>query len=276
MNNIRKMAERFDYQTLPEDLRQKVDDFYKNKAIQDVKAEVKRRGVKKLQERTEMTLLRALKMRKLENVYLTSNNLTFAGPYLIQGYDLDNPIERAAFNKAPTIARKYAGSGRKMPIREPEDEKLPTSFYDEVLAEAKTIGAPMRYPERREAIEKLIQGVTDYQKNKINELDKTDVEAVAKLIQILSKGYKEYEYTDESGQTKQGRGSSITGVAAYRRKNPGSKLQTAVTGKVKPGSKAAKRRKSFCARSAGQMKKFPKAAKNPNSRLRQARKRWKC
>ena len=64
--------------------------------------------------------------------------------------------------------------------------------------------------------------------------------------------------------------------AAYRRKNPGSKLKTAVTGKVKPGSKDAKRRKSFCARSAGQMKKFPKAAKNPNSRLRQARKRWKC
>ena len=46
--------------------------------------------------------------------------------------------------------------------------------------------------------------------------------------------------------------------------------------KVKKGSKAAKRRKSYCARSAGQMKKFPKAAKNPNSRLRQARKRWKC
>ena len=40
--------------------------------------------------------------------------------------------------------------------------------------------------------------------------------------------------------------------------------------------KAANRRKSFCARSAGQMKKFPKAAKNPNSRLRQARRRWKC
>ena len=66
------------------------------------------------------------------------------------------------------------------------------------------------------------------------------------------------------------------GVAKYRRDNPGSKLKTAVTGKVKAGSKAAKRRKSFCARSAGQMKKFPKAAKNPNSRLRQARRRWKC
>ena len=76
--------------------------------------------------------------------------------------------------------------------------------------------------------------------------------------------------------TKSGAGMTRAGVAAYRRKNPGSKLQTAVTGKVKPGSKAAKRRKSFCARSAGQMKKFPKAAKNPNSRLRQARRRWKC
>ena len=67
--------------------------------------------------------------------------------------------------------------------------------------------------------------------------------------------------------TKAGAGRTRAGVAAYRRANPGSKLKTAVTGKVKPGSKAAKRRKSFCARSAGQMKKFPKAAKDPNSRL---------
>jgi hypothetical protein len=99
--------------------------------------------------------------------------------------------------------------------------------------------------------------------------------------------------------TKSGAGMTKAGVARYRRENPGSKLKTAVTGKVKPGSKAAKRRKSFCARSAvtgkvkpgskaakrrksfcarsaGQMKKFPKAAKDPNSRLRQARKRWRC
>jgi len=76
--------------------------------------------------------------------------------------------------------------------------------------------------------------------------------------------------------TKSGAGMTAKGVAEYRKKNPGSKLKTAVTGKVKPGSKYAKRRKSFCARSAGQMKKFPKAAANPNSRLRQARKRWKC
>ena len=76
--------------------------------------------------------------------------------------------------------------------------------------------------------------------------------------------------------TKSGAGITAKGVRAYRKANPGSKLKTAVTGKVKKGSKAAKRRKSFCARSLGQMKKFPKAAKNPNSRLRQARRRWKC
>ena len=76
--------------------------------------------------------------------------------------------------------------------------------------------------------------------------------------------------------TSEGAGMTPAGVAAYRRANPGSNLKTAVTGEVKPGSKDAKRRKSFCARSAGQMKQFPKAAKDPNSRLRQARKRWRC
>ena len=50
---------------------------------------------------------------------------------------------------------------------------------------------------------------------------------------------------------QKGAGMTAAGVAKYRRENPGSKLKTAVTGKVKPGSKDAKRRKSFCARSAG-------------------------
>ena len=75
--------------------------------------------------------------------------------------------------------------------------------------------------------------------------------------------------------TKSGAGLTAKGVAKYRRQNPGSKLKTAVTEK-KPTGKRATRRKSYCARSAGQMKKFPKAARNPKSRLRQARKRWRC
>ena len=77
--------------------------------------------------------------------------------------------------------------------------------------------------------------------------------------------------------TKSGAGMTKKGVATYRKANPGSKLKTAVTGKVKKGSEAAKRRKSYCARSLGQLKKSSAKTRNdPNSRIRQARKRWKC
>ena len=65
---------------------------------------------------------------------------------------------------------------------------------------------------------------------------------------------------------KEGAGMTKKGVAEYKRKNPGSKLKTAVTGKVKPGSKAAKRRKSFCARSKSWTSERGKAA----------RARWNC
>ena len=75
--------------------------------------------------------------------------------------------------------------------------------------------------------------------------------------------------------TESGAGMTQAGVKSYRRMNPDSKLSTAVT-EDKPGPKRSARRKSYCARSAGQMKMFPKAAKDPNSRLRQARRRWKC
>jgi len=66
--------------------------------------------------------------------------------------------------------------------------------------------------------------------------------------------------------TKEGAGMTAAGVRKYRAKNPGSKLKTAVTGKVKKGSKAAKRRKSFCARSRGWTGERGKAA----------RRRWRC
>ena len=76
---------------------------------------------------------------------------------------------------------------------------------------------------------------------------------------------------------KEGAGMTSAGVKAYRKANPGSKLKTAVTGKVKPGSKAAKRRKSYCSRSAGQMKMHNiNCSKTPKKRICAARRRWKC
>ena len=72
-------------------------------------------------------------------------------------------------------------------------------------------------------------------------------------------------------------GMSKKAVAAYRRENPGSKLKTAVTGKVKAGSKDAKRRKSFCARSKGQQDMHNiDCSKTPDKPVCKARRRWKC
>ena len=86
-------------------------------------------------------------------------------------------------------------------------------------------------------------------------------------------------------QRKEGKdpkgGLNKKGVASYRRANPGSKLQTAVTtkpSKLKKGSKDAKRRKSFCARMKGMKKKLTskKTARDPNSRINKSLRKWNC
>ena len=76
-------------------------------------------------------------------------------------------------------------------------------------------------------------------------------------------------------------GMSKKSVSSYRRSHPGSKIQTAVTtkpSKLKKGSKAAKRRASFCARMRG-MKKHrtgAKTAHDPNSNINKSLRRWHC
>ena len=82
------------------------------------------------------------------------------------------------------------------------------------------------------------------------------------------------------GKSKSG-GLNKKGVASYRRENPGSKLQTAVTtkpSKLDPDSKDAKRRKSFCSRMEGMRKKNTSAAtaKDPNSRINKSLRKWNC
>lgn len=84
----------------------------------------------------------------------------------------------------------------------------------------------------------------------------------------------------KEGKNPEG-GLNAKGVASYRAENPGSKLKTAVTtkpSKLKPGSKAANRRKSFCARMSG-MKRAntsAKTANDPNSRINKSLRKWNC
>jgi hypothetical protein len=72
-------------------------------------------------------------------------------------------------------------------------------------------------------------------------------------------------------------GLSQAAVDAYRRENPGSKLQTAVTEK-NPKGKRAKRRASFCRRMSGMKSKLTsaKTARDPDSRINKALRRWNC
>ena len=82
------------------------------------------------------------------------------------------------------------------------------------------------------------------------------------------KSEKNYAEVKKGGGTGAAAGGGMTekGVSSYKKENPGSNLQTAVTGDVKPGSKSAKRRKSFCARSKSWSSERGKAA----------RRRWRC
>ena len=84
-------------------------------------------------------------------------------------------------------------------------------------------------------------------------------------------------WTREEGKSASG-GLNAKGVASYRKANPGSKLKMAVTtkpSKLKPDSKDAKRRKSFCARMSG-VKGPMKDESGKPTRKALALKKWNC
>jgi len=89
--------------------------------------------------------------------------------------------------------------------------------------------------------------------------------------------YETAAWRRKEGKSKTG-GLNAKGVASYRRENPGSKLQTAVTtkpSKLKKGSKASKRRKSFCARMGGVKGPMKKPNGKPTRKALALRK-WNC
>ena len=110
-------------------------------------------------------------------------------------------------------------------------------------------------------------------------LNKQDVGSMKRDIkQRLKQGVAEdWQKANKRDKTD---GMSQKAVNAYRRENPGSKLKTAVTtkpSKLKKGSKASKRRKSYCSRSRGQMKMHNiSCAKTPDKAICKARRRWNC
>ena len=113
--------------------------------------------------------------------------------------------------------------------------------------------------------EDYILSVTNFMRNELNE----------NVINEKSSAWQRKEGKSESG------GLNKKGIESYRRENPGSKLSLAVTtkpSKLKKGSKAAKRRKSFCSRMSGMKAKLTgsKKARDPNSRINKALRKWNC
>ncbi len=105
--------------------------------------------------------------------------------------------------------------------------------------------------------------------------DVNDILEKSIVAYLSSKGYQEILEKGLKAKHKAKKGGmTAAGVKAYRRENPGSKLQTAVT-EDKPKGKRAKRRRSFCARMSGV--KGPMKDKNGKpTRKALALRRWKC
>ena len=164
--------------------------------------------------------------------------------------------------------RIKSGSGERM--RKPYSKGAPTkqNFKDSMSEDT------VEVEELFDLIEDVIEGIAK-DNNVDSEFIWEDLESVPdeELIEVAAWQRKE-------GKNPEG-GLNAKGIAAYRRENPGSKLQMAVTtkpSKLKPGSKAANRRKSFCARMGGMKKRLTSAetAKDPDSRINKALRKWNC
>ena len=161
--------------------------------------------------------------------------------------------------------RIKSGSGERM--RKPGSRGAPTkqSFKDSMSEDVEGLF---------DLIEDVIEDIAK-DNNVDSELIWEDLESIPdeELLEIAAWQRKE-------GKNPEG-GLNAKGIAAYRRENPGSKLQMAVTtkpSKLKPDSKAANRRKSFCARMGGMKKRLTsaKTARDPDSRINKALRKWNC
>jgi hypothetical protein len=132
-------------------------------------------------------------------------------------------------------------------------------------------GAGPEIEEMYEALEQFVYEVA--------EIKNVDAEQVWETFESMDdqKLFETAAWRRSAGKSKKG-GLNAKGVASYRRENPGSKLQMAVTtkpSKLKPGSKAAKRRKSFCARMSGVKGPMKKPSGKPTRKALALRK-WNC
>ena len=158
------------------------------------------------------------------------------------------------------------GSGEKM--RKPGSKGAPTNKDFKSAAESVELSADEQF----DIIEEIVIRLA-YKYN-------IDPEIVWEMFEDIE-DIQLFEYAiDAKGHKSSTGGLTQKGVDAYNAKTGGN-LQTAVTtkpSKLKPGSKAANRRKSFCARMGGMKKRLTsaKTANDPDSRINKSLRKWNC
>ena len=156
-----------------------------------------------------------------------------------------------------------------------ESVRLPAKTGNIVLVtlnwRGKYYAIKMFFPQVTKPTKKDVQDQIEkvYPGSKVQSFYISDIKPGEQLLQV-----EDWQSVNRKDKTD---GLSQKAVDAYRRENPGSKLQTAVTEK-KPTGKRAARRKSFCSRMKGMKKRLTSAetARDPDSRINKALRRWNC
>jgi len=199
-------------------------------------------------------------------------------------------------------AAKLGKKGRAAAVRKKRrDDPNPERSGKPINTPSTKKGLKMRKEAKENFYTRLAEQIVEKKDACYNKIKRTakvwpSAYASGRLVQCRKKGAANYgksktEDMDEKKGTmpkmkmgvhkSRAGGLTAKGVAAYRAKNPGSKLKTAVTtkpSKLKKGSKAANRRKSFCSRMGGMKKRLTskKTANDPNSRINKALRKWNC
>jgi hypothetical protein len=210
-------------------------------------------------------------------------------------YKNDTPGEPKSSESA---IRKAGPKLKKMPkVQEAETREAvprsgqPRKSIQNVVRDAACRGmstGPYRQQEvQKKVIDEAKMGNPCWKGYKAYGMKKKNGKQVPNCVPVKEGLDEAFETLDEvaAWQRKEGKresgGLNQKGVDSYRREHPGSKLKTAVTTKpseLKAGSKAANRRKSFCARMSGMKKQntSAKTANDPDSRINKSLRKWNC
>jgi len=199
-----------------------------------------------------------------------------------EGYNAEyNDEAGMADNNLETLERAVAGIDDLIQT----GDNLPEWCQEKIAVAKSMLVAVWDYMESEEDSEEVdpeIDEMFEAMESLAEELAQEDQVSVDQVWETLERLDDQILFETAAWRRKAGKsakgGLNAKGVASYRRENPGSKLQMAVTtkpSKLKPGSKAAKRRKSFCARMSGVKGPMKKPNGKPTRKALALRK-WNC